>query len=119
MKSIAGILMATLALSWPVAGIAADAVIGLSPSGSEHITAYAEPNAKSATEQMPVSTLIFPLPILQTKSGFLAVQLNGQSYWLRAAKVRVKRDSSAKCSELIASATPTNATPGVGGTGCR
>lgn len=119
MKYTVGMLIAAVTLSLPICSVAQEAIVGLSPSTRAQIDIYAEPSVKSSVRQISTKDLVFPLPVTKAKAGFLAVKLDGESYWLRSAHVRVKRASTAKCAPLIASATPNNSTPGAGATGCR
>lgn len=111
-------LCAALILACPALW-AADMVVGISPSSRNSIDAFDEPGQATPSRQIPVAEVTTPLSVLASQSGFLKVSLGGREVWVRAAQVRIKRDSGASCATRVSQFSPTGSTPGAGADACR
>lgn len=118
MKLISPMLFTLLALSIPA--MAQDRIIEPSPGSSPTLDLYEQPGAAQAVRQINVSEAGLPLIILSKQTGFYKVLIGGKDYWVRGAKVRISRDTSANCGAVaLASSELTAATPGAGKNACK
>lgn len=119
MKILRLALLAWMALSGAQAQ-AQQAIVAPSPADSATIELYAAPDQSAQPRQIRVADAGLPLPVQARQGGFLQVDIGGQPYWIRSAKVQVRRGSTASCGTL-AKAAPrgqTASTPGVSDDAC-
>lgn len=114
------LLLSTLLFFTVFNGIAQDKITAPSPSNRSAIELYDHPGAVEAVRQISVAETVFPLNILDAKSGFYKVSIQGQDFWLRGLQVRISRDSNAGCGTAgLAKIGATIATPGAGKDACK
>jgi hypothetical protein len=78
-----------------------------------------QPGAAEPVRQIKVSEAGLPLAIQSKQPGFYQVVIGGKNYWLRGARVRISRDTTANCGTVaLASSQQTAATPGAGKDAC-
>lgn len=112
-------LVALLALSAPAA-FAQEQIVAPSPASSVSLDLYDQAGAAQAVRQINVSEAGLPLAVQARQSGFYKVNIGGTDYWVRSAKVRVSRDTTANCGAIAQSASAlTAATPGAGKDACK
>lgn len=97
---------------------AQDRIAGPSPSSRTTWDLFAEPGAASAARQVTVGELPLPLVIRESKASHHRIDVQGQSFWIKGAHVRLLKDSTAKCVPAVRAPVITAATPGVGKNGC-
>lgn len=97
MKRYVGVLLVLFALTQAALAAASTQIKGASPSARKEIHLYAQPKAPAPVTQIETATLQFPIPILETKSGYSKISLEGKEYWVNNSQVRLQRQSSAKC----------------------
>lgn len=119
MKHTPALLFSLLALTdLPV--MAQDRIVSPSPANSATLDLYEQPAAAEPARQVSVSEAGLPLPIQARQAGFYQVQVAGKDYWVKGAKVRVSRDTTASCGTVAqGSSTLTAATPGAGKDACK
>lgn len=61
----------------------------------------------------------FPWTILEEKSEFYRVRVDGADYWVDGMTVRVSRPSGVRCTVAVKQHIPTGSTPGAGENGCK
>jgi hypothetical protein len=119
MKHMPALLLSLLALT-ALPGMAQDKIVSPSPATITTLDLYEQPAAAEPTRQVSVSEAGLPLPIQARQAGFYQVHIAGKDYWLKGAKVRVSRDTTASCGSVAqASSTLTAATPGAGKDACK
>ena len=119
MKRTYSALLTLLALAASPA-IAQDKIVSLSPASATTLDLYEQPAASDAARQVNVAEAGLPLPIQAKQAGYYQVSIGGKDYWVRGAKVRVSRDTTASCGGVAqASAALTAATPGAGKDACK
>lgn len=102
------------------AALGQQAIVALSPESSTSVDLYQAPDASQQPRQIKVAEAGLPLPVQARQGGFLKVDIGGQPYWIRSAKVRVSRSSTANCGALatLASRGQTASTPGASDDAC-
>ncbi|PIL45942.1 hypothetical protein CR105_07800 [Massilia eurypsychrophila] len=111
-------VFAVLALAIPAA-VAQDRIVAASPGSSLTLDLYESPAAAQPVKTINVTEAGLPLAIQSKQPGFYQVAIAGKDYWVRGAKVRISRDTSANCGPIaLASGQPTAATPGAGKNAC-
>ncbi|MEW7847819.1 hypothetical protein AB2N08_03875 [Massilia aurea] len=112
-------LLASIALT-SVAAMAQQTIVAASPASSVSFDLYPTPDASQSPREIKVSEAGLPLPVLARQGGFLKVDIGGQPVWIRSAKVRVSRTSTANCGALASHAAlkPTASTPGAADVAC-
>ena len=119
MKLASPVLLTLLALSAPLA-MAQEKIIGPSPGTSVSMDLYDQAGATQVARQINVSDAGLPLTVQDKQAGFYKVNIGGTDYWLRSAKVRISRDTTANCGAVaLASSELTDATPGAGKNACK
>ncbi|QOY93916.1 hypothetical protein IM543_20705 [Massilia sp. UMI-21] len=100
--------------------LAQQAVVAPSPESSTTLDLYPAPDASQQPRQIKVAEAGLPLSVQERQAGFLKVDIGGQPYWVRSAKVRVRRTSTANCGALAALAArgQTASTPGASDNAC-
>ena len=99
---------------------AQDKIVSLSPASATMLDLYEQPAATDAARQVSVAEAGLPLTIQAKQAGYYQVAIGGKEYWVRGAKVRVSRDTTASCGGVAqASAALTAATPGAGKDACK
>lgn len=92
---------------------AQDRILGPSPSSRAALELYAEPGATRVVRRMAVAEMPTPLEIRESRARHHRIELDGQSFWIKGAHVRIARDSKAGCmTAKLAPTTQTIATPG-------
>jgi len=111
--------LACMALS-SGAALAQQAIIAPSPESSASFDLYPAPDATQPPRQIKVAEAGLPLPVQARQGGFLKVEIGGQPYWIRSAKVRLSRSTTASCGALATAAvrTLTASTPGASDDAC-
>ena len=61
----------------------------------------------------------FPLHVQANENGFLKVNVEGKTYWLKNTQVRIKRDVVASCAAAAEKAERVGSTPGLAGNSCQ
>ena len=119
MRIVKFTLLAWIALSCSTA-MAQQAIVAPSPESSATFDLYPAPDASQQPRQIKVAEAGLPLPVQARQGSFLKVDIGGQSYWIRSARVRVSRTSTANCGGLAALATRgvTASTPGASDDAC-
>lgn len=112
-------VLVCLALSGSAA-LAQQAIIAPSPESSTSLDLYPAPDASKAPRRITVAEAGLPLTVQARQGGFLKVDIGGQPYWIRSAKVHVNRNSTANCGALATLAVrgPTASTPGASDDAC-
>jgi hypothetical protein len=101
-------------------GIAQDRIVSTSPATSATLDLYEQPAAAEPARQVSVSEAGLPLTIRDKQAGFYQVQVAGKDYWVKGAKVRVSRETTATCGAVAqGSSILTAATPGAGKDACK
>ena len=119
MKRMSIILNGLFALAASSA-MAQDRIVSLSPANSATLDLYEQPGATEAVRQVSVQEAGLPLSIQSKQPNYYQVQIGGKEYWVRGAKVRVSRDTTASCGTVAqASSIQTAATPGAGKDACK
>lgn len=119
MKLASPVLLTLLALSAPLA-MAQEKIVGPSPGTSVSLDLYDQAGATTVARQINVSDAGLPLTVQDKQAGFYKVNISGTDYWLRSAKVRISRDTTANCGAVaLASSELTAATPGAGKNACK
>ena len=117
--------LARLILLFPFAfastpAVAQDKIVAPTPGSSATLDLYDAPDAARLSRQIKVGDAGLPLTVQAKEAGFYKVDIGGQSYWMRSAKVRVSRGSTANCGALaMGSSGPTASTPGAGKDACK
>lgn len=119
MKFVKLTLLATMALSG-VAAQAQQSIVAASPASSAMFELYPTPDGSQSPRQIKVAEAGLPLPVQARQGGFLKVDIGGQAVWIRSAKVRVTRTSTANCGGLapVAARGQTASTPGASDEAC-
>lgn len=81
---------------------AQQAIVAPSPESTTSFDLYPAPDATQSPRQIKVAEAGLPLPVQARQGGFLKVEIGGQPYWIRSAKVRVSRATTANCGGLAA-----------------
>jgi len=112
-------LLACLALP-ATSALAQQMIVAPSPESSTTLDLYSTPDASQPPRQVKVSEAHLPLLVQARQGGYLKVEVAGQPYWIRSAKVRVSRSTTASCGGLAAVATrgQTASTPGASDDAC-
>lgn len=97
---------------------AQDLIAGPSPSSRTSWDLFAEPGAATVARQVAVGELTLPVVIRESKASHHRIDLQGQSFWIKGAHVRLIRGSTANCVPSVKDPGITIATPGVGKNGC-
>lgn len=119
MKYKAPVLLTLLALTL-TAAVAQDKVVGPSSASSGTIELYEKPDMAQPAGHISIAEAGLPLPIQARSTGFYQVVIGGKEYWVRGAKVRISRDTTATCGTVaIAGSELTAATPGAGKNACK
>lgn len=119
MNHMPALLFSLLALT-ALPGTAQDMIVSPSPATSATLDLYEQPAATEPARQVSVSDAGLPLPIQARQAGFYRVQVGGKDYWVKGAKVRVSRETTASCGTVAqGSSTLTAATPGAGKDACK
>lgn len=119
MKHMPTLLFSLLSLI-ALPAVAQDRIVGASPATSATLDLYEQPLAAEPLRQVSVSEAGLPLPIQARQAGFYQVQIGGKEVWIKGAKVRVSRDTTASCGTVAQSSSVlTAATPGAGKDACR
>ena len=94
--------------------LAQQMIVAPSPESNTSIYLYQAPDASLQPRQIKVAEAGLPLQVQARQGGFLKVDIGGQPYWIRSAKVRVSRSSTANCGALatLAPRGQTASTPG-------
>ncbi len=113
-------LFALLALTC-ISPLAQQTVLAPSPESSATLDLYAGPDVSQPPRQIAVTEAGLPLLVQARQNGFLKVEIGGQPYWVRSAKVRVSRNSTANCGALARHARreQTVSTPGASDDACK
>lgn len=124
-KALALCLAAALLgpLSYTPSALAAEhfEIKSASPSDRETLDLYAAPKDPQPVRHILVADVVFPLIVLETRSGFSSVAIGDKTYWVRNLHVRRTRKIDAQCPPLRMRDTgPVVAaqTPGVNTTAC-
>lgn len=96
----------------------AEQISALSPSDSETIEVYESFKSTTPLREISRSELQLPLAILDSQNGYLKVNINNHVFWVKTAKVRIKRDVTASCG-AAGSPERTVSTPGLAGNTCK
>lgn len=119
MKQCVGMLIMLIALTQAAAAANPAEIKSASPTSRDMIDLYEQAKAAAPVAQAKTAALQFPIPVLDTKSGYSKIMLNGKEYWVRNSQVRMQRTSSAKCGPTsIIALGPTTSTPGVSEHAC-
>lgn len=116
--------------AWPIlffpfgfaatSALAQDRIIAPTPASSATLDLYDRPDMSRLVRKINVGEAGLPLAVQAKEAGFYKVDIGGQAYWLRSAKVRVNRDTTASCGALaMGSSGPTASTPGAGKDACK
>ena len=93
-------------------------IVGLIPENSVYLQLYANAGDSNPANQIAAKDLSYPIPTLETKSGFSAVSLAGGKYWVKNSQVRRSQPSKATNSQGIQHHMPPSlSTPGIGTVG--
>jgi hypothetical protein len=113
--------MLVVLMSMPFTPIFAQSMImGPNPSTNSKFSLYEQAGALAPVREIAVSDVKLPLKILNVKTNYHQIEIDGNLYWMRGKDVRIKRDSNAGCAtsseeRLVA----TIATPGAGKNACK
>lgn len=101
--------------------LAQQSIVAPSPASSPGFDLYATPDSAEPARRIAVAEAGLPLPVQAREGGFLKVEIGGQPYWMRSAKVRVSRGSTANCTALALAAprAQTASTPGASNDACK
>jgi hypothetical protein len=98
---------------------AQDRIVGPSPSSRATWDLYSEPGSGKPVRQVGVAELPAPIEIRESRASHHRIQVEGQSFWIKGAHVRIDRDSKAGCATTrLAPTTQTIATPGAAKGAC-
>lgn len=112
-------LMASIALAGASA-LAQQAIVAPSPASSPTLDLYPAPDPAQPPRSIKVAEAGLPLQVQDRQRGFLKVDIAGQPYWIRSARVRVSRTTTANCGALarVAQRAQTASTPGASDHAC-
>lgn len=99
--------------------ISAEQITALSPSSRVEIELFSKPGAAQSAKTVAVSDLSFPVGVMAQENGFLKVNVEGKTYWLKSTQVRIQRDVVASCAAAAERAERVGSTPGLAGNSCK
>ena len=97
----------------------AEQITSLSPSSRTEIELFNKAGAAQSVKTIPVSEISFPVNVQANESGFLKVNVEGKTYWLKSTQVRIQRDVVASCAAAAERAERVGSTPGLAGNSCK
>lgn len=119
MKSVTKIIATALVLCLPLYAAAQDEIVGASSKSRKALELYSQAGGTEPVREISVNEIGWPLPVKEKKSGYLAVQIKGEDYWVRNIHVRVKKGSTADCVAMAVRSELTNSMPGIGSGSCK
>ena len=99
--------------------IGAEQITSLSPSSRTEIELFNKAGAAQSVRTIPATEISFPVNVQASESGFLKVNVEGKSYWLKSTQVRIQRDVVASCAAAAERAERVGSTPGLAGNSCK
>lgn len=103
------------ALALPAANASADTIVAAS---LKPLPLYAQPDGGAPAARSDGQGM--PWPVLEKKSEFYRVNVDGKDYWVDSMQVRISRGSAAKCGPVINGVPPpSGSTAGAGKDACR
>lgn len=99
--------------------IGAEQITSLSPSSRTEIELFSKAGAGQSVKTMAANEITFPVNVQAQESGFLKVNVEGKTYWLKSTQVRIKRDVVASCAAAAEKAERVGSTPGLAGNSCQ
>lgn len=99
--------------------LASEQITALTPSSRVEIELFSKPGAAQSVKIIAVSDIAFPVNVQAHENGFIKVNVEGKSYWLKSSQVRLQRDVVASCAAAAERAERVGSTPGLAGNSCQ
>lgn len=97
----------------------AEQITALSPSSRAEIELFAKPSSAQSVKAISASDIDFPVNVQAHENGFIKVNVEGKSYWLKGSQVRLQRDVVASCAAATERTERVGSTPGLAGNSCK